>query len=613
MKPILVVDTEGSGLYPDDGARVSVISWATRRADGSIDSGALPFGQGPEGQLFDGIEDVGLDEWNRLFDWMATCRLVMHNALHDLNELAAGSISGYPGRSLVDAFYWDTGVVQRHLDPIERVGLEDSCVRRLGVQPWKAQLDGWSNRFGGSYAPIPWSVIKPYAIDDPVNTLLLYEDQILRLDAGEGNREIVEREHKITRVLFRMEQRGVGYDAASSATAGHVLSERAQSVSERLPAELRPITPERMCAYYYDKLGYAMTKIKDGEPVRSADDFSRKGLADQGAPYIDVLDEWATLETAYSSWYFPWAAATAADGRLRMRVRQTKVTSGRFSGERANLLAIPHDKQLPKGVPSIRSLIRPREGCELWEVDLGQAEVRVGAVAANCKPMIAAFENGLDPYAVTAADMFDILPCPTHSVKKAQPGCEKCHTFHHYRSLCKRVVLSTIYSGGVNTLIGTVKKFMDGFDLPEDEAKNFFSTFRTTYPEFPAATAKWEAFALANSYVPLALGERRYFKPFEMICAKCKGGGCRRCRGTGRQAYKALNQRIQGSVAAVMKPCMIEVEDEFPNTMLLQTHDALLLETADRAVPEKVGAIMQNQFENVFKLPFTVDIKQWAA
>lgn len=608
--PILIVDTEGSGLYPDDGARISVISWATRRDDGSIDAGALPFGQGPEGQLFDVVEDAGLAEWERLFEWMSTCRLVMHNALHDLNELAAGAIAGYPGRSLVEQFYWDTGVVQRHLDPIERVGLEDSCVRRLGVAPWKAQLDGWKQRNGGRFDLTPWSVINPYATDDAINTLLLFEDQNLRLDAGEGNREIVEREHKITRVLFRMEQRGVSYDAAASTAAGHVLSERAQRVAERLPAELRPVTPERMCAYYYDQLGYAMSKIKDGQPVRSADDLSRKGLADQGAPHIDTLNEWSTLETAYTSWYFPWAAATAPDGRLRMRVRQTKVTSGRFSGERVNLLAIPHNKQLPPGVPSIRSFIHPREGCELWEVDLGQAEVRVGAIAANCKPMIAAFEQGLDPYGVTAKDVFGIVHCSKHADKTA--GCEACSNFDHYRSLCKRIVLSTIYSGGVVTLLATVKKFMD-LDLEEREGQRFLNAFGQTYPEFKTATAKWETFALAHSYVPLALGERRYFKPFEMICAKCKGAGCRRCKGLGRQAYKALNQRIQGSVAAVMKPCMIEVEEQFPNTMLLQTHDALLLETPDRSVPVKVGAIMKDQFENVFKLPFTVDIKQWAA
>lgn len=631
--PILVVDTEGSGLYPDDGARVSVISWATRNESGEVEAGALPFGQGPFGQLFEVQEDAGRAAWDELLDRMERSRLVMHNAPHDLAEINAGSITGYPGRNLVDNLHWDTSVVQRHLDPTERVGLEDSCVRRLGIEPWKWRADRWrantvkqARKLGDMsgnprYDLIPWSEIDPYATEDAVDTLFLQEDQVRRIEGGEGNIEIIERELNITRVLFRMEMRGVGYAADESHAAGELLVQLAREVEATFPDELRPFTPAKFVAYFYDKLGYKPTKRdKDGELVRSADDFSRKGLRDQGAPWMDEIDAWSRLETAYTSWYLPWAAATADDGRLRMRVRQTAVTSGRFSGERVNLLAIPHDKQLPKNsdgtptVPSIRSFIRPREGLQLWEVDLGQAEVRVGAVAAQCQPMIDAFKQGLDPYAVTAHDAFGINHCPSHADKTA--GCEACETFDHYRQLCKRVVLSTIYSGGKRTLISTAKKFMD-LDLAEDEAQRFITTFKRTYEEFDAATRKWESFALQHGYVPLALGERRYFKSYEMLCFKCKGIGhaggkrCRPCGGSGQQCYKALNQRIQGSVAAVMKPCMIEVDNEFPGQLLLQTHDSLLMETDDPAVPQKVAAIMRENFERVFRLPFTTDIKEW--
>lgn len=627
--PILVVDTEGSGLYPDDGARVSVVSWATRNEAGEIESGALPFGQGPFGQLFDFPEDAGSEAWEKFLDRCEQSSLIMHNASHDLAELNAGSIKGYPGRNLIDRFYWDTSVVQRHLDPLERVGLEDSCVRRLHIEPWKWRAERWkantikqARKLGDltgnpRYDLIPWSEIDPYATEDAVNTLLLAEDQWARLAAGEGIKEIVDRELDITRVLFLMEVRGVSYAAEESEAAGIELMRRAGEVEGKLPEELQPPTPAKFNEYFYRNLGYKPTKRdKEGNLVEAADDYSRKGLRAQGAPWMDELDEWSKLETAYTSWYLPWAAATAPDGRLRMRVRQTKVTSGRFSGERVNLLAIPHDKQLPKGAPTIRSFIRPREGTRLWEVDLGQAEVRVGAVAANCKPMVNAFMDGLDPYAVTARDAFGVLPCPTHPVKEPDPNCAACANFEHYRSLCKRVVLSTIYSGGLKTLIGTVKKFMD-LDLPENEAQGFLSGFRKTYPEFGAATTKFEQFALQHSYVPLALGERRYFQSYEMMCSKCRGAGvfegkrCRPCKGTGEQCYKALNQRIQGSVAAVMKPCMIEVDREFPGQLLLQIHDSLLLETADDTVPQRVAEIMRENFERVFKLPFTADIKEW--
>lgn len=586
--PILIIDTEGSGLYPDDGARVSVISWAHRDEHGGLVSGALPFGQGPHGQLLDVPEDAGLASWEYLYDVMAECRLVFHNAAHDMQELQAGGILGYPGRALVDAFHWDTSVAQKHLDPLEKVGLEPSCVRRVGVEPWKWRIDAWkertrkeARRLGFASAPrfdlIPWAVIDPYATEDAVNTLYLYEDQIARFEAGEGDREILEREHNITRVLFRMETRGVGFAHEECAEAAVKLESLIDDAEKRLPSELRPPTPARVCSHFYDHLGYRPTKMDKGQVVRSADELSRKGLRDQGAPWIDELDAWSKLETALTSWYAPWSRSVGSDGRLRMRVRQTKVSSGRFSGERVNLLAIPHDEQLPPGIPTIRSFIRPAKGKRLFEVDLSQAEVRVGAVAVKCEPMIRAFADGLDAYAVTARDVFGIGP--------------EHEEFSHYRGLCKRIVLSTMYAGGMSTLIRTVKQFM-GIDLSEDDATRFLRSFRGTYPEFKRAEREWKLFAERNGYVKLALGERRYFKPYE-------------------ESYKALNQRIQGSVAVVMKPCMIEADATFPDTLLLQTHDSLMLETVDEEIPLACARIMERTFTDVFRLPFVADIKEW--
>lgn len=574
----LVVDTEGSGLYPDDGARVSVISWAYRDDAGEVQSGASPFGQGPLGQLLDHPEDAGEAEWERLLDWIETCDLVCHNAAHDLQELQAGAIPGYKGRSLVDAFVWDTSVAQRNLDPLEKVGLEDSAVRRLGVPRWKYRIDRWKHSDKDPrFHLIPWSVIYPYATEDAVNTLLLDEDQRARYEAGEGNRAALDREHDTTRVLFRMETRGVGFAGDECAAAARTLERQTSDAVKVLPPELRPPTPARICAHYYDRLGYRPTKEVKGELVRSADELSRKGLRDQGAPWVDELDAWSTLETALTSWYLPWSRSVAADGRLRMRVRQTKVSSGRFSGERVNLLAIPHDEKIPPGIPTIRSFIRPAPGKRLFEVDLSQAEVRVGAVAVKCEPMKRAFLEGLDAYAVTAHDVFGIDP--DHD------------EFAHYRGLCKRIVLSTMYAGGMSTLIRTVKQFM-GIDLAEDDASRFLGSFRGTYPEFKRAEQKCKVFAEKNGYIGLALGERRYFQPYE-------------------ESYKALNQRIQGSVAVVMKPCMIEVDATFPDVLLLQTHDSLLLETDDETIAPRVARIMERTFTDVFGLPFTADIKEW--
>lgn len=594
--PILVVDTEGSGLYPDDGARVSVISWAARDEHGEIEAGALPFGQGPLGQLFDVQEDAGYAKWEHTLKWLGRCRLIFHNAVHDILELNAGSIMGYDGENFVEDLFWDTLVAQKHLDPLERGGLEDVCVRRLGIKPWKGRLTAWLEKTKPKkrHDLLPWSLVEPYATEDAVNTLLLYEDQVARITrGGEGNLEILKREMALARTLCSMEMRGVGYAAEESAAAGRELVKLAAAKVKVLPTTLQPPTPAKICAYYYDDLGYRPTKIdtKTGQPIRSADEFSRQGLREQGAPFIDELDDWSSLETAYSMWYLPWAAATGPDGRLRMRVRQTRVSSGRLSGERANLLAIPHDDEaLPADIPTVRSFIRPRPGKKLWEVDLSQAEVRVGAVVTGCQPLIDAYAAKYDVYALTAKQLFDVDPCPEHA--KPKHGCPVCVEFNHYRQLCKRLVLAAFYAAGAKTLTVQVKKFMK-LDLPEARSREFLDMLFAQYPEFKKTERECMRFVEKNGYIDLALGEKRWFHSYE-------------------QTYKAMNQRIQGSVSVGMKVCMVEVERDEPGALLLQTHDSLLLETEDDDMPVRVGKTMESRFEEIFGLPFKADIKEWS-
>lgn len=578
MKPILVVDTESSGLYADDGARISAVSWACRDGKGRLVAKAIPLGQGVDRLT------VPVDEWESFLTWIGGFRLVFHNAAHDLPMLAAGTMSGYPGVDFVDAFYWDTMIAQRHLDPLSLVGLEASCLRlKLVDEPWKDRLKPHLKKTKKRFDLLDWEVIEPYATEDAINTLLLFEDQRRRLIAYEGSPEILGREMQLAKVLYKMEQRGIGFDATTCEVETAKLETQLQDAVQKLPIEMLSAknspTPMRICKYYYDQLGYKPTKwdASKREHVRSADEYSRRGLADQGAPFIAELNAWSTLETALTSWYRPYAANTGPDGRLRARMRQTKVSSGRLSAERANLLAIPHDTAMPPGLRTIRSMFAAKPGAQLWEVDLSQAEVRVGVVDAQCRPLIEAYQKGYDVYALTAKQVFFINP--------------EDDDFTLYRNLCKRIVLSSLYAAGAKTLVRTCKQFM-GIDLEEEKAQAFLETFRRTYPEFKRRERLWARYVDEHGYVPVALNERRYFQSYE-------------------QSYKGFNQRIQSSVAVGMKVAMLKVEEQHPGILLLQTHDSLLLETADQNIVDSVAGIMENTFQEIFSLPFTTEVKQW--
>lgn len=626
----MAFDTEGNGLHVDDGARVSVVSLAWRNPTGDVESLAVPWGQAGA----PGVTEDDRGAWDDLLRVAATWRLVMHHAAHDCAVVQAGTILGWPGADLAPALYWDTLLVERILAPLERIGLEQSAIRRIGADPWKYQVDqaipretqtvvykrlrgehpwnqkGWATEAReearricaerahqrSRFDLLPWPVIKPYATDDAVNTLLLQEAQEHDLqELSEGERESAMRKVRLCRVLIRMERTGVGFDVKGANRAADILQQLADEAVLQLLPEMLPPTPHNLRRFYYSERGYQPTKWdpKAERFVQSVDDYSRQGLKDQGAPKIDELNEWIDLDRALSMWYKPWPANAGDDGRLRMRIRQAKVTSGRFSGERINLLAIPHETPRPDVVTPIRSLIVAKPGFRLVEVDLSQAEPRIGSKAANCTPLLEEYAKGkgADVYAKSSLELFDQAPCPQHG--RGHKGCPECKVFERWRDLCKRLVLSSIYATGAATFVFQVKKFMHE-DMSEDDGRTFLGIFREQYPQFKRAERYYKRYVEDHGYVPLALGARRYFQTYE-------------------QSYKGFNQRVQGSVAVGMEVLMPLVEEKHPGAMLVQTYDSLLLEVEadDDETPGSVGALMEDTFATIFKVPFIADVKEW--
>src|SRR5690348_3159581 len=97
---LVVFDVEASGLFPDDGARISIVS-AAYAVDGQRQTVVFPFDQGPvpgkpgagPASLFDDercAPNLGIEEWDALCGWLKGKRLVGHNVLYDVRMMRAG-------------------------------------------------------------------------------------------------------------------------------------------------------------------------------------------------------------------------------------------------------------------------------------------------------------------------------------------------------------------------------------------------------------------------------------------------------------------------------------------------------------------------------------------
>lgn len=587
----IALDTETSGLYPDDGARVSAVSVAWFCDDvtsgqtcriydgcGGVHGTAFPFAHGAEVQpwfngafaLFGGDEDVNLpvSEWWALCEWIRqlNLRIVMHNALYDLIMMDAGYADFMPGGAVsgmrLDQWVqWDTILACKNIWPTEAKGLGPTATRlglgtKLGdpVKDWirknkaKYVKQGYPS-WGSGYDLMPWAPVdgmvcgmSEYAAEDAILTLKLKRVQEAMFLDGYGTwHEFSGKQMDLMFQFVRMERRGLPFPRDLSAGYVGVLERAQRGVAKALP--FTPTKAQAVKFFFedgktargFDCLNLDPIKVSDrtGNPSLDADVIG--DLAFQEIPHAKEWKLHQDLDRVASMYYGGYADKTGDDGRLRARIRQirdiTKDSDGmgdRLSIERVNLQAMPQDRKLSSALeglemPTVRAMIAEEvatsySGWELWELDLSQAELRIGALLSGCKKMLKAFLLGEDLHQKTA----DLVKIDRKTAKMSN--------------------FLLIFDGGWLTF-KTQVKIQTGGDirLTAAEAKKIVFPWKRMYPEYKRMADKWEKFANQTGYVPLANGSLRWFTFRE-------------------DKRKAWNQRVQGSIQQLFQDWLLEAE-----------------------------------------------------
>lgn len=625
---VVALDTEASGLFVDEGARVSVVTlaWYDYSADENdpqIVSRCFAFDHGPldkelpagfKRSLFDDdAPNLGLEEWCDLVEWLQQQQLIAHNVKYDLHIMAAGHRKWGLGVDLSNRVVWDTNVVSFVMFPNQSTALKLTATRLWGEKEAETEkkLQVWlkKNKVNGNprYDLAPWDLVGPYATKDAELCLRLWNYQTQLIDEGELDVpfSVVDREIDLAICLYRMESRGVGYDSEASLDAAHTLRTERVKVRQKLEQMgMRPVTEAGARRWFFDVCKAEPIEVTPGgKPSVNAE--SVLALAVKGVPGAAEYQAYNAYDDALSRYYEAWPAKCGADGRLRPSYHQVKAggmkgqgrgtISGRLSVERVQLHAIPHDFRLPQNVPSVRSFFRAKPGHVLYEIDISQAEVRVATCIAHCEPMLEVLTSGDDVHGGTATQVFGI-----------NPGDEG---WSMYRTLAKRLTFATIYGAGPKTFQQTLRT-QANLDIPYAEAKGYLDDYRATFPEFRKLYFHMEYLASSKGYVQLVSGRLRHFSPYERDF----------------MAHKAMNQLIQGNVADAMKIIKVEVEFNYPGILINEIHDSLMLEVPEGAVGlqivEEVKALMVKILTELFghfpndktkRIPWAVDAKEWNA
>lgn len=600
--PFVALDTETSGLHPDDGARVACVALAHR--DWSL---ALPFDQGVRDKfafaqetldLFGSGSDPNLprEDWDQLLRWLQDQRLTFQNAKFDIMMMRVGT-RHWPGVDLIDNLCWDTMLATGVLEPTEPRGLDVTCQRHgLGAKQGLDAVKDWLKKNKhpkGRYDLVPWDIIEQYVTADAIMTSDLTERQLSQVVTYEDlplseEHERIRRELALTRALYAMEARGIKYDDGASLEAAEILERQADEIEQTMPFKCNPSSAH---AYFYGqlKLDPAMRKKKvNGNDqyveAETLDEEQVRSWVKEDVPWAKEFADVTKMRRAVSMWYRGYPEKIGADGRLRCTYRQGHVKSGRMSVERVQLQAIPKKDKNLDGIPGVRDLILSEDGMALWNLDLSQAELRVATVYSRCQRMGEQLANGMDSHGEVTKEVLGVTPDNPLWKEK--------------RDIAKRLNFGGIFQIGGETFQATLAKLAD-LHLPIEECNRYIRGWRGMYPEYGTAYRRAEQMAKQKGYVRVLPNTpyeiRSYFGPRDFF-------------------NTAWNRVVQGSLAEAFKMWLAEIEHRWPGYMVLTIHDSVVLEAPlDEGVQvsAEVAEYGAGLMTELFSTPMKVDVDRW--
>jgi len=356
-------------------------------------------------------------------------------------------------------------------------------------------------------------------------------------------------ERPLVRVLARMEVVGIGVDAAElrRITAGFVAEcARLEALIHEQAGETFNVnsTPQ-LRAVLYDRLG--LTPGRKTKTGFSTDAQTLERIRDQH-PVVETLLRYREVEKLRSTYGESLLAEVAADGRIHATFSQTVARTGRLSSDRPNLHNIP--VRTDEGRQLRRAFV-PAPGHRLLVADYDQIELRVIAHLADDPGLIAAFAEGRDIHATTAARVFGVAPADVTPAQRAK---------------AKMVSYGLAYG-------------MEAFGLAQrlsietSEAAEILDAYFTAFPSVRAHMDQTVAEARSKGYTETLYGRRRPLPDLHSPNRSLRMAAER----------QAMNAGIQGLAADLFKVALVRLDAALEDQglaarLVLQVHDEVLVE-----------------------------------
>lgn len=577
------LDTETSGLRPYHGSRLFSIIIAVA-GDGSAHPQPEAFyfnfkpyeGLPPE----DVLRPSHLRKLAALFE-QPDALWFLHNAKYDLAILAA------EGLELAGTIHCTKAMARVEFNEHNAYDLA-SCAARIGfakddtvekyieehgLWEWETIPGKKSRKKNKHYDAVPFGIIRPYGETDAIVDYHLGESQeasFALLEQAQASlaphhrqRNIVENERALTKVVFRMEQRGVQIDIPYTTRAVAYEKDRAEKA---------------LIAFKQSTGRDFKASSKLFEEV-FASDQERWLYTEKGNPSFDAT-VFASFENpaakavlAYRDakskhdFYLGFLYHADACGVLHPNFNPDGTRTGRFSSSDPNFQNLTAEEGLEEQEFLVRRAIIPRPGHIFFMPDYSGMEYRLLVELAGETSLAAKMNAGLDIHTATA----ELLGVS--------------------RGAAKTINFALVYGAGN-------QKLADSLGLPLEEAKAIKAKYFSALPNIQHFLKAVQDAVGVRGFLRNWAGRRTYYPNKDF-------------------AFTGPNCLIQGGCADIMKLAMVGIDKYLQgkaSRMLLSVHDEVCIEIPDdeRAeVPKEIIRIMEGVFPH--KLVPMLATAEWSS
>jgi DNA polymerase I len=395
-------------------------------------------------------------------------------------------------------------------------------------------------------------------------------------------------ERPLVAVLARMERRGISIDRQ---VLSRLSGDFAQTAA-RVEAELQEIagepinvgSPKQIGDILFGRMGIpGGTKTKTGAWSTSAQILD--DLAEQGNEFAKKILEWRQVSKLKSTYTDALPTYVNQEThRVHTTYALAATTTGRLSSNEPNLQNIPVRTEDGR---KIRRAFIATPGHKLVSADYSQIELRLLAEIADIPVLKQAFRDGLDIHAMTASEMFGV---PI----KDMPS--------EVRRRAKAINFGIIY--GISAF-----GLANQLGIAREEASAYIKKYFERFPGIRAYMDETKEFCRKHGYVITLFGRKCHYPEIKASNASHRAFNER----------AAINARLQGSAADIIRRAMTRVEDALAEKklsaqMLLQVHDELIFEVPEDEVAATLPVVQHVMQDAPFpavllSLPLQVDAR----